>query len=274
MPDSWRQRRCRRAKHWRESSPHPCTGATSGCLRFRIGSVPCIWSGRMARSIDGPADNPITKDAELRQALGPEVTVVRDNNWYNAAIASVGSLGIVYSVILEVREAYKMTVSRSTDKWTRVRPRLADGSLSMTASPTQCTFRLIPAQAWPAVTLTAMSPQGCPSRTLSRRRPRQQTLCPRGSPPSAITISFFRSPIVWQPPHRRFTVPYRGSGRRAWRRSRRPVLVPLVAALTPVVATAALAVPILTSILKAAAPARSGTSLESCWTNTQTRLPN
>src|SRR5262249_35681336 len=60
-----------------------------------------------------PADRPVTDPTRLPEALGPLVTIKYDNDWFDAALVSVGSLGIVYSVILEARDAYKMTATRT-----------------------------------------------------------------------------------------------------------------------------------------------------------------
>ena len=76
-----------------------------------------------------PVDKPITKDVELAQALGPDVIIKRDNDWFDTALVTVGSLGIVYSVILEVRAAYKLVETRTALPWASLRPRLADSTV-------------------------------------------------------------------------------------------------------------------------------------------------
>ena len=67
-----------------------------------------------------PENQPITdrtKLAQLQEALGPEVTIAYDNDWFDAALVTVGSLGIVYSVVLEVRGEYKLRETRTAHSW-------------------------------------------------------------------------------------------------------------------------------------------------------------
>jgi hypothetical protein len=202
---------------------------------------------------------PITKDAELRQALGPGVAVVRDNNWYNATIASVGSLGIVYSVILEVREAYKMTVNRSRDTWSKIRPRLADGSLFTEGGPDSVYVSIDPGTSMATgdpdcyVTSRVNVSKDVPSKPASTDTMSEglaafcnnHQLLPITYAVAAATPAIYGSVLGALA-----AVP--GIELAS------PVLVPLVAALTPVVATADLAVPILISILKTAGPGAVG----------------
>jgi hypothetical protein len=79
-----------------------------------------------------PKDRPITKDAELRRALGPDVTVKRNNDWFYSALVSVGSLGIVYSVVIEVTSQYKIKDTRTSTSWLKVRPQLVVGGTAFT----------------------------------------------------------------------------------------------------------------------------------------------
>jgi hypothetical protein len=76
-----------------------------------------------------PKDRPITDQARLQQALGPDVTIKYDDDWFDAALVSVGALGIVYSVVLEVRDQYKLRETRTKLGWPILRPQLADGSV-------------------------------------------------------------------------------------------------------------------------------------------------
>ncbi len=72
-----------------------------------------------------PADRPVTDPAKLPAALGPLVTIKYDNDWFDTALVSVGSLGIIYSVIIEARDAYKITATRSIMPWSALRPQLS-----------------------------------------------------------------------------------------------------------------------------------------------------
>lgn len=71
-----------------------------------------------------PEDRPITDILKLPDALGPDVTIKRDNDWFQSAVVAVGSLGIIYSVILEVRSAYNLEETRTELPWKELKPRL------------------------------------------------------------------------------------------------------------------------------------------------------
>jgi hypothetical protein len=72
-----------------------------------------------------PADRPVTDPSMLAEALGPLVTIKYDNDWFDSALVAVGSLGIIYSVILEVRDAYKIEALRSRIFWSDLRHMLS-----------------------------------------------------------------------------------------------------------------------------------------------------
>lgn len=76
-----------------------------------------------------PRDRPITDEAKLQNALGPEVKIRYDDDWFDAVLVSVGSLGIVYSVVLEVRDQYKLRETRTQHTWPALRERFADYSV-------------------------------------------------------------------------------------------------------------------------------------------------
>ena len=72
-----------------------------------------------------PADRPVTDQVKLAAALGPLVTIKYDNDWFDSALVAIGSLGIIYSVILEVRDAYKLEALRTRIAWSALRPMLS-----------------------------------------------------------------------------------------------------------------------------------------------------
>jgi FAD/FMN-containing dehydrogenase len=72
-----------------------------------------------------PADRPVTDPTKLPAVLGPLVTIKYDDDWFDTALVSVGSLGIVYSIIIEARDAYKITATRSITTWSALRPQLS-----------------------------------------------------------------------------------------------------------------------------------------------------
>ena len=108
-----------------------------------------------------PADRPITKDAELRRTLGPDVEVKRDNDWFDSVLVTVGALGIVYSVVLEVRAAYKVREVRHRHvEWSVLRPLLADGSVFTTDAPEAVQVAINPGSMDRAASLAGGKPAG------------------------------------------------------------------------------------------------------------------
>jgi hypothetical protein len=67
----------------------------------------------------------ITDPVGLQSALGIDPANIHyDDNWFNAVITTVGTLGIVYSVILEVEYQYDLIQDISADTWPGIRAQL------------------------------------------------------------------------------------------------------------------------------------------------------
>lgn len=71
----------------------------------------------------------ITKEVELRQRLGPGVQIRYDDDWFDSVLVSMGSMGIITAVVLEVTEQYFLTRTCTEWTWSALRPKLEDGSL-------------------------------------------------------------------------------------------------------------------------------------------------
>lgn len=71
-----------------------------------------------------PKDSAITDENKLTEVLGPEVTIKYDDDWFDTALVTVGSLGIVYSVVLQVRDEYKLHETREELPWSKLKPDL------------------------------------------------------------------------------------------------------------------------------------------------------
>lgn len=65
-----------------------------------------------------PKDRPITDHIKLQAALGPNVQIHYDDDWFDATLVTVGSLGIIYSVIFEVTDQYMLEESCREIPWT------------------------------------------------------------------------------------------------------------------------------------------------------------
>jgi hypothetical protein len=71
----------------------------------------------------------ITREDELRRRLGPDVQIRYDDDWFDAVLVSMGSMGIITSVVLEVTDQYYLDKSCVTKPWSTVKSELLDGRL-------------------------------------------------------------------------------------------------------------------------------------------------
>ncbi len=56
-----------------------------------------------------------------------DIPLIQDDDWFYASLVSMGSMGIVYSVIMEVVPLYWLKESRKLMKWSYLKPLLEDG---------------------------------------------------------------------------------------------------------------------------------------------------
>jgi len=77
-----------------------------------------------------PSTGAITTMSALKDALGiPEENIHYDDDWFYSVLVSMGSLGIIYSLIIEVDPKYALRQKRENIDWADIRARLA-GSVS------------------------------------------------------------------------------------------------------------------------------------------------
>lgn len=77
---------------------------------------------------------PIT-DRERLAALLPNIdkaNIIYDDDWFKSVLVSMGCMGIIYSLVIEVRDQFGLEEVRAGSTWNTVRPLLADGSLFTT----------------------------------------------------------------------------------------------------------------------------------------------
>jgi len=71
----------------------------------------------------------ITDPSALQQVLAIDPANIHyDDDWFNSIIVSVGTLGIIYAVILEVTGQYDLVEVITTDTWSSVRAQLVSGT--------------------------------------------------------------------------------------------------------------------------------------------------
>ena len=70
----------------------------------------------------------ITKEDQLRARLGPDVQIHYDDDWFDAALVSMGSMGIITSLVYEATDQYKLEKTCDEMRWSVLKPRLLAGT--------------------------------------------------------------------------------------------------------------------------------------------------
>ncbi len=66
----------------------------------------------------------ITDEARLRARLSPEVQIHYDDDWFDSVVVSMGSMGVITSVVLEVTDQYSLEKTCEQTTWSDLKPRL------------------------------------------------------------------------------------------------------------------------------------------------------
>jgi len=72
----------------------------------------------------GETGGSITKRDRLAGVLGPGVEIQQDDAWFNAALVSMGSMGVIYSLVIKVRAQFALSNFTRKDVWSMVKPML------------------------------------------------------------------------------------------------------------------------------------------------------
>lgn len=72
--------------------------------------------------------NGITDPGKFDDRKG-QIHLRQDDDWFNAAVVGLGCLGVVYSIVLEVRQAYWLRENRSLGRWSHVKAGLLNGNV-------------------------------------------------------------------------------------------------------------------------------------------------
>ena len=70
----------------------------------------------------------ITKRGPLRARLGPDVQIRYDDDWFDAALVSMGSMGVITSLVYEATDQYKLEKTCEEMRWSVLKQRLLDGT--------------------------------------------------------------------------------------------------------------------------------------------------
>ena len=102
------------------------SGISLGSAASFVRSMVLVASGGKIYRIE-PA-NGIT-DPERFKSRHPDVELVQDDDWFNSVVISLGCMGVVYSVTMEVREKYWLKETRIVSNWTSVKAELSKGDV-------------------------------------------------------------------------------------------------------------------------------------------------
>ena len=106
------------------------SGISSGPMSDFIQSLDVVGSGGTVYRIER-ASGPTNPAAYAAQH--PDRTLVKDDDWFRAAVVGMGSMGLVHSVILETRPAFHLREVRTMSTWSQVRHDLDSGVLQRNA---------------------------------------------------------------------------------------------------------------------------------------------
>jgi L-gulono-1,4-lactone dehydrogenase len=103
------------------------TGIELGSISDFVHSLDVVTAGGAVQRIEragGPTDR-----AAYEAHHGDRRVLVQDDHAFNAVAVGVGCLGVICTVMLEVRERYFMREVRELQPWSRVRADLEDGDV-------------------------------------------------------------------------------------------------------------------------------------------------
>lgn len=99
------------------------SGIGLGPLPSMVRSLVLVTTGGRICRIE--PTNGITQANPTESAHGIEL--IQDDHYFNAALVSMGCMGVIYSVILEVEPAYQLTERRVLTSWNAIKPQLQAG---------------------------------------------------------------------------------------------------------------------------------------------------
>lgn len=76
-----------------------------------------------------PETNPISSKSTIDRAkaqgiLDPAIRVVYNDSWFNAVLVSMGCAGVIYSVIVECRPAFRLRSTTTSENWAQAQNRI------------------------------------------------------------------------------------------------------------------------------------------------------
>ena len=102
------------------------SGLGLGPLCDFVRSLDVVGGGGLVYRIE--ASNGPTNRAAYQRRF-PDNTLVQDDHWFRAALVGVGCLGAIYSLLLEVQDAYQLEEVRTEQLWSQVAEDLRKGDV-------------------------------------------------------------------------------------------------------------------------------------------------
>ncbi len=103
------------------------SGITFGPLNDFVRSMDVVVAGGQVQRIE-PADGP-TDPERYAAHFGDRRTLVQDDHMFNAVAVSMGCMGIICTVLMEVEPKYYLREVREFHTWDKVRADLLDGEV-------------------------------------------------------------------------------------------------------------------------------------------------
>jgi L-gulono-1,4-lactone dehydrogenase len=100
------------------------SGTEFGPLSDFVRSLDLVGPGGVVYRVE-PAHGPTDRAQWERRHREPEFRLVQDDHWFAAVKVGIGSLGLLYAVMLEVEPSYLLTERRAGSTWERERERIA-----------------------------------------------------------------------------------------------------------------------------------------------------
>ena len=109
---------------WPEPSPPEPTAGTFSVppIADSVLAIHLVGAGGAQYWIEPTAA--ITNKSLLRQFVTPDIpleNIIYDDDWFNAALVSVGCIGIIYAVVLRVRPQYGLIETTTATTWQAVK---------------------------------------------------------------------------------------------------------------------------------------------------------
>ncbi|POS74975.1 hypothetical protein DHEL01_v206637 [Diaporthe helianthi] len=114
------------------------SGAKWGPLASSLRSIVMVVGNGTVFQIE-PASGAITDPAKftgtLPEAPGVPVTLLQNDDWFNAAQVSMGCLGVIYSYHIEVTAAFHVSENRTSVRWEDIRSQFAPETFNPLPAP-------------------------------------------------------------------------------------------------------------------------------------------